>query len=90
LLRSYAVSLGALAMGLVVFRGAIQGEPALGVAMEAIVAMFIFTCVGGIVGWIADYLVRDSLERTFRARVEWYRKGLIDAGYVETDAPSDQ
>ena len=90
MLRSYAVSLGALAMGLVVLRGAIRGELASNVAMEAIVAMLMFTCVGGIAGWIADHLVRDSLERMFRARVQWYRKGLLDAGYIESDSPGEQ
>ena len=90
MLRSYAVSLGALAMGLVVLRGAIRGELAGHVAIEAIVAMLLFACVGGIAGWIADQLVRDSLERMFRARVQWYRKGMLDAGYIESDSPGEQ
>ncbi len=90
MLRSYAVSLGALAMGLVVLRGAIHGELAASVAMEAIVAMLVFACVGGVAGWIADYLVRDSLERMFRSRVDWYRKGMIEAGYLNTDSSGDQ
>jgi hypothetical protein len=52
--------------------------------------MFVFMCVGAIAGWIADHLVRDSLERMFRARVQWYRKGLLDAGYIESDSPEGQ
>jgi len=76
-------------MGLVVLRGAIQGEYAGSVAAEAIVAMLVFLCLGAVAGWIADYLVRDSLERMFRARVDWYRKGLVDAGYMETESPED-
>ena len=89
MLRSYAVSLGALAMGLVVFRGAILGEYADRVAMEAIVALVVFSGIGAWAGWIADYLVRDSLERLFRARVEWYRKGLIEAGSNKPNSSSD-
>jgi hypothetical protein len=77
-------------MGLVVLRGAIRGEQAELVAMEAIVAMLVFMGVGAVAGWIADYLVRDSLQRMFRARVDWYRQGLIEAGYLESDSPSDQ
>ena len=84
MLRSYAVSLGALAMGLVVLRGAICGQAALGVAREAIVALAIFSSVGAVAGWIAEYLVRDSVERMFRERVEWYRNGLYEAGYIKT------
>ena len=90
MLRSYAVSLGALAMGLVVLRGAIHGELAASVAMVAIMAMLVFSCVGGVAGWIADYLVRDSLERMFRSRVDWYREGMIDAGYLNADSSRDQ
>ena len=87
--RGFAVSLGSLAMGLVVLRGAVNGELASNVAMEAIFAMLVFACVGWVAGWIADYLVRDALERVFRARVDWYREGLVEAGLVETDSTSD-
>ncbi len=87
--RSYSVSLGALAMGLVVFRGAIFGELAGEVAIEAIIAMVVFAGVGGVAGWIADFLVRDSLEGMFRKRVDWYRQGLIDAGNIEQDSSED-
>ena len=55
----------------------------------AIVAMLVFACVGAVAGWIADYLVRQSLEGLFRKRVDWYRQGLIDAGYIEAETPSD-
>ena len=85
--RGYAVSLGALAMGLVVCRGAIHGELAGNVAKEAIVALLVFACVGAVAGWIADFLVRQALEGLFRKRVEWYRQGLIDAGYIEAETP---
>jgi hypothetical protein len=76
-------------MGLVGFRGAILGEFAGSVAKEAIVALAVFSGVGALAGWIADYLVRDSLERMFRARVEWYRKGLIEAGHLKTNSSRD-
>ena len=76
-------------MGLVVLRGAIHSEPAAGVAMEAIQAMLIFAGVGGVAGWVADYLVRDSLERVFRSRVDWYRNGMIEAGYLKADSSSE-
>ncbi len=85
MIRSTAVSLGALAMGLVVLRGAINGELAGSVAIEAIISMIVFMCVGWVAGWISDHLVRDSIERVFRARVDWYRQGLIDAGQIEPE-----
>ena len=87
--RSFAASLGALAMGLVVLRGAILGEPASNVAMEAITAMAVFAVVGGVAGWIADTLVRDAVEQAFRKRVEWYREGLSDARLSEEGSKRD-
>lgn len=90
MLRSFALSLGAFAMGVVVIRGALQGEHAASVASEAIVAMLVFACLGGFAGWTADYLVRDSIERMFRARVEWYRKGLVEAGYPDRETSENQ
>jgi hypothetical protein len=74
---------------LVVLRGAICGELADEVALEAIFAMVVFAGVGAVAGWIADQLVRDSLESMFRSRVDWYRQGLIDAGYVEEESTKD-
>ena len=73
-------------MSLVVLRGAISGGLAASVAGEAIVAMIVFAGLGAVAGWIADYLVRDSLETRFRRRVDWYRQGLIDAGWIEENS----
>ncbi len=77
-------------MGLVFLRGVLHRELAGQVAMEAVVAMLLFMGIGFIAGWIADYLVRDAVESTFRARVHWYRKGMIEAGYIEPDQTTDQ
>ena len=76
-------------MGLVVLRGAVQGELAGNVAKEAIVALLVFACVGAVAGWICDYLVRQTLEDLFRRRVDWYRQGLIDAGYIKAETSRD-
>jgi len=77
-------------MSLVAVRGVYRQELAGVVAKEAILAMIVFMVVGAIAGWIADHLIRDSTERLFRARVRWYRKGMIEAGYIEPDPPQDQ
>lgn len=77
-------------MGLVVLRGAICGELADEVAREAILAMAVFAGVGAVAGWIADQLVRDSMENLFRERVDWYRQGLIDANYTEEESAKDE
>ena len=77
-------------MGLVMLRGVVNRELASHVAMEAIVAMLLFMGIGFVAGWIADYLIRDAMEHSFRGRVRWYRQEMIEAGYVESEQPSDQ
>ncbi len=71
-------------------RGALRGELAGQVAMEAIVAMLAFTVLGAVSGWIADHLVRDAMENLFRRRVDWYRQGLADTAQSEEDSSSDE
>jgi len=83
LFRSFAASLGALAMALVAFRGVVLGEPTSRVVMEAITALAVFAVIGAVAGWIADILVRDAVEQAFRKRVEWYREGLEHTNPME-------
>jgi len=70
--RSFALSLGAIAMALVSLRGAVRNELAAEVALEAILALGIFAIAGAVAGAIADYLIRDDLERQYRRKVAWY------------------
>ncbi|TWU26425.1 hypothetical protein Pla52o_02780 [Novipirellula galeiformis] len=76
-------------MALVVVRGAIFGEIADQVAMEAMVALLIFSVFGWVAGWITEYVVRDSMETAFRHRVEWYRQGIIDATLSEDKSSNE-
>ena len=76
-------------MAIVVMRGAIGGEPIAAVTAEAIVAMVVFAGVGYVAGWIADHLVRESLERKFRERIDWYENGLEELG-LETATETNQ
>lgn len=59
-------------MAMVSIRGAMRGELASEVAVEAIIALGLFAILGGIAGAIADYLVRDDLETRYRQRVAWF------------------
>ena len=70
--RSYALSLGSLAMAWVAIRGGMRNELAAAVAVESIMALMIFAVVGAVAGAIVDYLVRDDLEKQYRRRVAWY------------------
>jgi len=77
-------------MFVVAIRGAIWGQQIASVSKDAMAALLLFTVFGAIAGWIAEYLIRDSLERTFRNRVDWYRQGLIDAEREETSSVDDE
>ncbi len=70
-------------MATVMIRGALMRQNASNVALESIVALGVFMIIGAVAGWITDYLIRDAVETGFRKRVDWYRKGLSDAGYSE-------
>ncbi|MEM6979979.1 MAG: hypothetical protein AAF539_09955 [Planctomycetota bacterium] len=83
--RSLAISLGSLAMGLVILRGAVHGELAAAVAGEAISMLIVFLIIGGLAGAIVEYLVRDALEDLYRKRVQWYREGVQERTPADTD-----
>ena len=76
-------------MGIVGIRGAFFGESAESVAKEAIVALVVFAGVGAVAGWVAEYLVRHSVEQMFRSRIDWYRKELIEAGHLKSSSSQD-
>ena len=76
-------------MGMVGIRGAFFGESAESVAKEAIVALVVFAGIGALAGWVAEYLVRNSVEQMFRSRIDWYREGLIEAGYLKPNSSQD-
>jgi hypothetical protein len=73
-------------MATVMMRGALMRENVNDVAVESILALIVFMMIGAIAGWIADYLIRDAVETAFRKRVDWFRKELGDAGYLEGEA----
>jgi hypothetical protein len=76
-------------MFVVAVRGALWRQQIDSVAKDAMVALLLFTAMGALAGWIAEYLIRDSLERSFRNRVDWYRQGIVDATKKEA-SPGDE
>lgn len=67
--RSYAVSLGALALGMIALRGATGGELASEVLTKGLLGMIVFSGVGYVIGAIADSLVCQTVEQRFRQRL---------------------
>lgn len=85
--RSFAVSLGALALAIVAFRGALRGELIVDVIPAGVTAMLIFSATGWMAGLIADYLVRDAVERNYRQRLSQYRDA-IETNEGQRDKPA--
>ena len=67
--RPYAVSLGAIALGIIAVRGAISGDLASSALVQGLIGMVVFGGIGYFIGAIADYLVRQAVELRFRERV---------------------
>ncbi|MEZ6089396.1 MAG: hypothetical protein R3C05_15475 [Pirellulaceae bacterium] len=67
--RSYAVSLGALALCLIALRGAIIGDDVASVVQHGLLWMIGAIGAGYLIGAIADQLVCETVEIRFRQRV---------------------
>lgn len=70
--RSYALSLGALAMALVAIRGAMKGDLASDTVITALMALIAYSVLGMAAGAIMDYLIRQDVEDRYRRRVAWF------------------
>ncbi len=70
--RSYALSLGALAMALVAIRGAMNGDLASETVINALMALLAYSILGMAAGAIMDYLIRQDVEDRYRRRVAWF------------------
>lgn len=85
--RSFAMSLGALALAIVTFRGALRGDLIIEVVPAGIAAMILFSAIGWVAGMVADYLVRDAVERNYRQRLSQYREA-VEANEGQQDKPA--
>lgn len=78
LIRTYAVSLGSLAMAMVIIRGAIHRELVSQVVLESVTVLVVFAIIGAFAGWITDHLICHNVEQMFRHRVDWYRQSIAE------------
>ncbi|MEX0824954.1 MAG: hypothetical protein WD119_02245 [Pirellulaceae bacterium] len=85
--RSFAVSLGALALAIVAFRGALRSDLIIDVVPSGMAAMIVFSAIGWIAGMIADHLVRDAVERNYRQRLSKYREA-VETNEGQQDTPA--
>lgn len=65
-------------MAVVAVRGACGSAMAGGVIEDALVAGIVFAAVGGITGWILDYVITDHIRRQFEQRLDWYHRSMAD------------
>jgi response regulator of citrate/malate metabolism len=72
--RGYAACLGSIALVVYLLRGLIDSRSPMDVLPTALAMTLAFTAVGWIVGAIADYVIRHSLESKFRQTVQQYQE----------------
>ncbi|WP_164102931.1 hypothetical protein [Candidatus Laterigemmans baculatus] len=77
---AFGVSLGAIAMATVIFRGALGGESAVGVMASSLMTWAVFTALGYAGGAAMDILVRQDLEAQFRRRLSRFREEVESVG----------
>ena len=68
--RSYAACLGLLALVICIIRGIVMGNAPDATLMRALGMLLAFTPRGFFLGWIAEGLVRQSVEANFRRAVK--------------------
>ena len=68
--RTYAGILGPLAMLTITTSGLIHGRTSESVAWTAWVALIVFTAVGYVLGWIANWTVEESVHAAISARLD--------------------
>lgn len=76
MIRPLASSFAALAMAVIVIRGAIESAAVDQVVGDAFVGGFAFAILGGVSGWILDYVVREHVRLHFENRLQWYRHSI--------------
>jgi hypothetical protein len=67
--RAYARVLGSLAMSVTMARGAWEGAGLEGTAWSAVASLAIFAVVGGLVGWVAEATIDESVRSRLEAEL---------------------
>ncbi|MGL4514200.1 MAG: hypothetical protein ACRCT8_14005 [Lacipirellulaceae bacterium] len=67
--QSYAGVLGCLGMAVAMARGALAGAGFEGTATTAVTALVTFAAVGGLVGWIAEATIDESVRQRLEAEL---------------------
>ncbi len=78
--RAYAASLGCLALASCIMHGCAVSDLPEDILVRSISMLFIFAVIGWVVGQAAEWIVRQSLEMNYRARVERMRQESASAG----------
>jgi len=68
--RSYAAILGPLALAISLLHGLLAGGGAAAGLWTAWAALWVFAAVGGVIGWLAEQTIRDSVNGRIAAQVK--------------------
>lgn len=72
--RTYSASLACLALASSIVHGWLYANPPEDVLIRGIVMLFVFAIVGWVIGHTAELVVRQSMEKNYRLRVEELRQ----------------
>lgn len=77
--RTYSASLGCLALTSCIVHGWLYANPPEDILIRAITMLFVFAIVGWVIGHAAEIVVRQSMENSYRARIEQLREAQSGA-----------
>lgn len=72
--RTYAVSLGCLALVSCIVHGWLCANLPEDILVRGIAMLFVFAGIGWVIGQAAEQIVRQSLEMNYRTRIEQLRQ----------------
>lgn len=85
MIRPLASSFAALAMAIIVVRGVLESAIVEQVVSDAFVGGLAFAALGGVSGWILDYVVREHVRLRFEDRLRWYRTSVAETQQIASN-----
>ena len=77
--RTYSASLGCLALASCIVHGWLYANLPEDILIRGITMLFVFAIVGWVIGHAAEMVVRQSMEKCYRTRIEQLRQTQSDA-----------
>ena len=77
--RAYSASLGCLALASCIVHGWLYANLPEDILIRGLTMLFVFAIIGWVIGHAAELVVRQSMEMSYRTRIEKMRQTQSDA-----------